>query len=519
MQAAGLVGTAVLVSRIVGLGRDIVIKTQLGLDSPAATAFDVALRIPESIFLIVAGGAIGSAFIPIFTAFFTRDDEAGGWRLFSVIINLITVVTIILAAAAALFAEQVLQLTVPGLEETLIAPTAVLMQVMLLSPIIFGISGVFMGALNARQHFLLPAVAPIVYNLGIIAGGVLWPGANKEMGFAVGTVVGALGHLSIQLPGLRQKQARYTVVFSLSTPGLQQVARLMAPRILGLSFSEINKFVTQYLSSFMPLGSLVALNLAWRIMIMPQGILGQAMGIAAFPTLATLAARSALAEMRQILADSLRLMVFLSLPASVLLMTLGQPLIAILFQYGAFDAADTDLVAWALLFYAIGLVALTLLEVIARTFYALSDTLTPVLAGGVQVAMMLVLSLLMIRWVFPRLQLLFPAVTWQRLGGLALAFSLSNFFEIGVLLWLLRRKLGGLDGRFLLDGIWRMGVAAGLMAGGMWLVLAQMETAAPLWQVILGGTVGGAVYLLVCVGLKVEELHQIVAYGRRRWRN
>ena len=508
MRAAGIVGAAVLLSRIVGLARDIIKADFLGLGA-GATAYDTASRFPEAIFLIIAGGAIGSAFIPTFSAYFARDDEEGGWHLFAAVINLVTVVVTAVALFTMIFARQFvtfflheLVLSDPGLLDA----TVKLMRIMLISPIIFGASGVIMGALNARQHFLLPALAPIIYNLGIIGGAIL--GKPAEVGMAWGTVVGALGHLLIQLPGLRQKGARYTAVFTVRDPGVQQVLRLMAPRILGLSFSEINKFATVYLSGFISAASVPALQTALRIMIMPQGILGQAMGIAAFPTLSTLAAKSALAEMRQILSRSLRLLLFLGLPASILLMLLRRPIITILLERGQFGVNDTELVSWALLFYAIGLIALTSLEVVARAFYALSDTLTPVLAGGAQAILMVMLS----RWFSATL---FPAQGWEASGGLALGFSLSNFLELFVLLGLLRRKMGGLNGRFLLDGLWRMGLASFLMAGAMWFVLGQLASGSIWWQAVGGSFVGGLVYIGGCYFLQVQEVAQFWEFGRR----
>jgi putative peptidoglycan lipid II flippase len=513
LQAARLVGSAVLVSRMLGLVREVATKYYLGVTTVEATAYEAANRFPEAIFLIIAGGAIGSAFIPTFSSYYAQDDEEGGWQLFSAVINLTTLAITLIAGLTILFAPQFVDFFLAELiagQPELRLLTVRLMRVMLLSTIIFGASGVIMGALNARQHFLLPALAPIVYNLGIILGVIVWASAGKapEMGLAVGAVVGAAGHLLVQLPGLRQKQARYTLVLTLRDPGVRQVLRLMAPRILGLSFSEINKFIILFLTGSMPLGSLPALTAALRIIIMPQGILGQAMGIAAFPTLATLAARSAIAEMRHVLISSLRLLLFLGLPSSILLMMLGRPLITILFQRGLFDAESTELVTWALLFLAIGLVARAALEVVARAFYALSDTLTPVLAGGVQVLVMGLLSLWLSRVVFPQLN-------WMPLGGLALGFSLSNFLEVSLLLWLLRHKIGGLDGATFMDGAWRMLVAGGLMAAAIWAASSRLTGASVWWQAIAGGSAGALAYVLAVLGLRVQEAYGLVAFGRR----
>ncbi len=511
LRAAGLVGIAVLLSRIIGLVREMVTQQMLGTESIAANAYAVANKFPEAIFFIVAGGAIGSAFIPTFAEYFTQDDEAGGWRLFSAVINLLTVTMVAVAGVTAVFAPTFVtfffreQITA----EPALLPAAVrLMRIMLISPIIFGISGVIMGALNARQHFLLPALAGSVYNIGIIIGAYLF--GPPEMGLAIGTVLGALGHLFIQLPGLWQKKARYTAVLTLRDPGIQQVLRLMAPRVLGLSFSQINRFIILFLtgSDIFVLGSLPALDVALKLTLLPQGVIGQALGIAAFPTLATMAAKSAFDEMRKIITDSLRILLFLGLPITVAFMLLRKPIITILFERGLFNAESTQFAAFALFFYAIGLIPLIALEVVNRAFYALKDTLTPVLAGGVQFLVMGVLGYLLSQMLFPQWNLL-------PLGGLALGLSLSNVIELLLLLWLLRRKMGYLHGRALLDGFVRMGLASLLMAGVMWGMLMLLKTSNLWWQLILGSMVGSAVYLAASHFLKVSEVRQFWEYGRR----
>ncbi len=515
MRAAGLVGAAILLSRVVGLAREMVTRSLLGVTTIEATAFDIAKTVPESIFLIIAGGAIGSAFIPTFTAYLTRDDQRGAWRLFSAVINLVTVNVTLVAILAMIFADQIVSFFyAPTIAEhpELLDITVSLMRVMLLSPIIFGASGVVMGALNARQHFLMPALAPTVYNLGIIAGGLLLgqTTAGAAMGLAVGMVIGALGHLLIQLPALRREGASYAPILTLRDPGVVKVLKLMAPRVLGLSFSEINKFIMLFMTGTMALGSLPALNAAFRLIILPQGIIGQAMGIAAFPTLSTLAAREKFDEMRTIIVDSLRMLLFLGLPVTVWLIMMADPIITILFERGLFDSEATRLVAGALQLMALGLLALLFLEVIARSFYALSDTLTPVLAGGVQVLMMAVFSILL-------RDVLFASRGWPPLGALALGFSLSNYVEAGLLVWLLRRRMGHLNGKQFVSGAWRMLAAAALMTGAIWLVSSGLDQDAVWLQLMTGVTVGGIVYLLAVLLLQVRELRQLLSIGRERF--
>ena len=514
LHAAGLVGAAMLLSRLVGLVREIVTRSSLGVLTVEATSYEIAKAVPETIFLIIAGGAIGSAFIPTFSAYFTRDDESGAWRLFSAVINLNTIALTVVAVIAMIFAPQIVTFFYGDnivANPELLEMTVRLMRIMLISPVIFGASGVIMGALNARQHFLLPALAPTVYNLGIIAGGlILGPVIGTAMGLAIGTVIGAAGHLLIQIPALIWKDARYSFIITLRDPGVIKVLWLMLPRVLGQSFSEINKLLILFMTGSMALGTLPAFNAAFRLIILPQGILGQAMGIAVFPTLSTLAAKKEYGEMRRIISGSLRLLIFLGMPVTVALMILRKPLITVLFERGMFGAESTDLVASALLLISLGLVALLLLEVIARSFYSLSDTLTPVLAGGLQVLMMVTLTL----WLRDAV---FAQRGWSPLGALALGFSLSNYAEVVVLLWLLRRRLGGLDGVALLNDFWRILLATLLMAGAMWLVLSRLTIDSMWVQLILGGITGSAVYLLASWLFRVEEMHQIMSYGRNRF--
>jgi putative peptidoglycan lipid II flippase len=520
LRAAGLVGVLLFLGRIVGLLRDMVMLNYMGTHTAEAEAYAVASRFPEAIFFIIAGGAIGSAFIPTFSAYFVRDDDAGGWRLFSAVINLLTLVVGIIAVVAMIFAPQIISFFIDtkiGETPILLPMTVALMRVMLLSTVIFAASGVIMGALNARQHFFLPALAPLIYNLGIILGGILWqnptgnPLTGKAMGFAVGTVIGAVGHLLIQLPGLRMKQAHYSWVLTLRDPGVVKVIKLMAPRVLGLSFSQLNFFIIIFMidMAIFGEGSLVAVNTAFRIVNLPLGIIGIALGIAAFPTLSTLAAQKAFGDMRVIVTDSLRLLIFLGLPITVLIVLLADPIISVLFERGLFDAESTYYVATVLSFLALGLIALMMLEVISRTFYSLSDTWTPVLAGGLQVILMAMLGF----WLST---MIFPGFSGLPVAGLALGMSISNYIEVILLLWLLKRKMGRLNGRSLVNSSWRLLLSAAVMTAVMWFVLSYLPTDSSWIQLIVGGVVGGITYLLACLILRVPEMQSVMDYGRRR---
>ena len=384
-RAASLVMALFVVSRVAGLVRQMVIGTMFGT-SGELDAYMAASRIPEMIFLVVAGGALGSAFIPTFTALLTRDGSRAAWRLASAVVNLVILALIGLAAVTAILAPLAVRTAIaPGFSAEQQALTVRLLRVMLLSSVIFGASGLVMGALNAHQHFLLPALAPTVYNLSIIAGGWLLGPRMGVMGLAVGVTVGACLHLLVQVPGLLRYGARYTPVLDLGNAAVREVGKLMTPRVIGTAIAQINFVVNNSLASRMGEGAVSAINYAWMIMLLPQGVFAQAVGTAVFPTFAAQAARKEYADMRATLATTLRMVFFLCLPATVGLVVLGRPLVSLIFERGAFVATSTDAVTWALAFYALGLVGHAGLEIVARAFYALHDTITPVWVGALAV--------------------------------------------------------------------------------------------------------------------------------------
>jgi putative peptidoglycan lipid II flippase len=398
----------------------------------------------------------------------------------------------------------------PGFSAAQQATTVRLLRILLLSPIIFGVSGIVMGILNAHQHFLLPALAPSVYNLAIIGGALLLSSRMGVMSLAVGAVVGSLLHLLVQVPGLLRFGARYSPVLDLRNPDVREVGRLMAPRVLGMAVVQLNFVINNSLASRMGVGAVSAINYAWLLMLLPQGVFAQAVGTAAFPTFADQVARGQLRELRAALAGTLRAVLFLSLPSTVGLLVLGRPLISLLFERGAFQASSTEAVAWALAFYALGLAWHALLEIVARAFYALHDTLTPVWVGGVAVAINVGLSLL--------LPPVFEATGWPPHGGLALANTVATVVEVTLLLVLIRRRLGGLEGRRTFATAAKSTLAALVMGGLLWGWVGQFShLGAPLLSAA-GILLGALVYLLASLLLRIEEPQRLFRMLLRRER-
>ena len=492
---------AFVFSRVLGLLREVVIGARFGT-SADLDAYLAAFRLPDLLYQLIAGGALGSAFIPTFARRLATGDQDGAWRLTSAVINIVTLLLAAAAFLAAIFAPTlVAALVAPGFDPDAQAQTVALMRLMLIAPIIFGASGVIMGALNAQQHFLLPAVAPILYNLAIIAGALFLSPSLGARGLAIGVVAGAAGHLLIQLPGLARFGARYFPTFDVRDAGVQQVARLMGPRVLGLAIVQINFLVNINLASRLGEGAVSALNYAWLLMLLPQGVFAQSIATAAFPTFAAQAARDQIDEMRRTLSGALRATLFLSLPAAVGLIVLRLPLVQLLLQRGAFTADSTQAVAYTLQFFALGLAAHSALEIVTRAFYALHDTRTPVIVGAAAMGLNVILSLLLIG---PLAQ-----------GGLALANSIATTLETLALAWLIRGRLGGIEGRRVWRALLRSGLAAAAMGLALFGLLQLPIDSAPLIAaagIALGAVVYGGAALL----LRAEELRGVAHMLRGR---
>lgn len=505
--AALIVMIFFVLSRVMGLAREVVIGAHFGT-SPELDAYLAAFRLPDLLFQLVAGGALGSAFIPTFAARWAQGATDEAWLLFSRVLTLMTLLLVLIAALVMASAGPLVQWVIaPGFTSEQQALTAQLMRWMLLSTVVFGASGLIMGALNATQHFLLPAAAPVFYNLAIILGAWLLTPYFGILGLVIGVVAGAVAHLLIQLPGLWQARARFTPTLTLQDAGVREVMRLMGPRVLGLFFVQMHFLVNTILASGLSSGSLSALNYAWLLMLLPQGVFAQSIATAIFPTFAAQAATGQVVALRQTFSHLLRTILFLTIPAAVALYLLRVPLVTLLFQRREFTAESTALVGDALQFYAIGLVAHAVVEITVRAFYAMHNTWTPVVVG---IGAMLLNIGLSFWWVQPLGH-----------GGLALANSSATTLEMLCLLWLLRRHIGELNYPQLMGAIGRHFVAAGVMAvaiGGwlQWHTLASAPSWARLVSTLVALLIAAGVYLVTAFLLRSEELRPLLAIVRKR---
>lgn len=364
---------AFILSNLMGLVRQILVSRTFGT-SQALDAFYAAVTFPDILFSLLAGGALASAFVPTFTEFIAKEKREDAWRLASAVTN--TVILILSAASglAALFApvlvRDVIFVLKPELDPALQSLTVDLLRIILLAPTIFGISGLIMSILNTHQRFWLPALAPVFNWIGWIFGIIFLVPTMGIFGLAWGYVIGAVLHLFIQIPSLLQLKGRsYVPTLGLNNPAVSEVARLMAPRLLGVAAVQVNFVVNAMIASSQSEGSLSAISVARMVMTMPLFVIAQAIATAALPTFSAQVARGEIREMRSSLSATLRGVILLSLPATVGLILLREPIIAALFQRGEFNALSTEMVSWALLWYTAGLVGHSIVEILSRAFF------------------------------------------------------------------------------------------------------------------------------------------------------
>ena len=500
--AAIIVAVGFLGSRLLGVVRTMAIAHAFGT-SPDLDAYWVAFRLPDFIFLVLAGATMGSAFIPTFARYAAQKDEEA-WRLASSVLNLVAALTAGLAAAAALLAPWLVPLMAPGLEEGLQDQAVELTRIMLMAPVLFAISGMFTGILNARQHFFLAALAPMFYNLSIIFGAVFLSEPWGVRGLAVSVVLGSGLHLLVQVPGLFGVGMRYRLEASWRHPGVQEVGRLMLPRMAGLAAGQVNFVVAIFFASRLGEGSISALNYAWLLAMMPLALFGVSIATAVFPTMAQQAATDSLDRLQSTLYASLRYILFLVIPASVGIILLREPLVSLLLERGEFTSRSASITSSALLFYSLGLFAHSAIEILSRGFYALRDTRTPVALAVLSMVLNLLFSIAL--------------VGPLEHDGLALAMSLATIVEAFLLFVVLQRRLAGLETGHLASFLLRTVAATALMAAVVSLFIAVEKGIDPLgahtvWEALVqvagSSALGGGTFFLVALLLRCEEARSL----------
>jgi len=515
-----LIGVATLASRVLGLVRDVV-QAALFATGPANDAFVVATRIPTLLRDLFAEGAMSAAFVPTFTRCLTRDGKAAAWRLGSQVLNALLLVTGVIVILGILFARPLATAyagdfsKVPGKLELTVLLTRLNMPFLTL----VAVAAAFMGMLNALRRFFVPALAPAMYNVVFIVSAIgLYPlfariGVPPVMCLAVGMLGGGLAQVLTQWPMLRREGYHHAWTLNFRDASLHEVLVLMGPGTIGGAAAQINVFVNTVLATS-EAGAPSALNYAFRLMYLPVGIFAVSVATAAIPELATHAARQSHDSMRRTLSWALRLMLMLSVPATVGLMVLASPIVAMIYEHGTFKVQDEVMVASSLFFYAIGIVGYSIVKIALPSFYSLRDARTPVIVSVVAIATNVALNL----WLH--------ALLGYR--GLALGTALSATANAGLLLFLLSRRLEGLDGARVLQSLGKivaasaiMGVAAYFTESWLHDQFGARTTVAHAIRVFGGIAAGLATLAAAAWALRIDEFSQAMqrVIGRLRPRS
>jgi len=518
-RAAGVVGLAVLCSRVLGLAREQIFAALFG-GGRVMDAFTIAFRIPNLLRDLFAEGALSTAFVTVFTRTATLQDSGAEWRLANKVATLTVVILSAITLLGIITAPWLVALLAPGFDPDKAALTVTLTRIMWPFILLVSLAALVMGMLNARNVFGTPAMASSFFNLGSIVAGVLlgyWLdphfGPRAILGLAIGTLIGGGLQLFVQLPALRREGYRFRTDLRWRDPGVRAIVRLMGPSVVAASTTQVNVLVNSVFASELGDGPTFWLTVAFRLMQLPLGIFGVALGTVALPLLARMAAQGNTAAFRSELARGMRLAFLMTIPSSIGLIVLAEPIISVLYQHGRFGAYETAESAGALRFYAIGLCGYAALKVLVNAFYALDRRKTPMMVSFIAVALNLMLN-----WIFTR------ELGWGHRG---LAFSTacvasSNFL---ILYFLMRTQLGRLESRLMVTLLAKVALAsAALLAvcwGGNYLLLADWAVQ-PFWPKCAGLTLiiatAAAAFFLCASALNIGEVHDIMAALRRRLR-
>ncbi len=517
-RSAGLIGLATMSSRLLGVAREMVLAGLFGARMEM-DAFNVAFRVPNLLRDLFAEGAMTAAFVPTFSRVLTERGKPDAWRLGSLVINALLLVTGISVVLGLIFAEPITRAIASGESFTAIpgklALTTDLTRIMLPFLTTVAVAVAMMGMLNSLRRFFIPALSPAMFNVATIfcafAVVPVMPlvGLPPIAGIAIGTLLGGLGQILIQWPVLRREGFRYQPVLDFRDPDLREILRLMGPGTLGLAAVQINVFVNTYLATTQQEGSVSWLGYAFRLMYLPIGLFGVSIATAALPEIARQAVANDIPAMRRTISGALRMMLMLNVPATVGLLALASPIVALILERGRFTPADTAATAAALMCYAPGLLGYSAVKIASPSFYSLRDSRTPVIVSVLSVLVNLLLNLWLVRVMGYR--------------GLALGTALAAVFNAAALLWLLRRRLDGLEGRRMAVSLGKILVASAAMGVAAHVAADQLASILPgagfLWKAVrIFAAIGTGILVLLASArvLRIAEFDEAVRRVLRR---
>lgn len=510
-RAAGILGSATMLSRIMGMVRDMVVSRLFGAGL-ATDAFFAAFQIPNMLRRFFAEGALTAAFVPTFSSTLSRRGDEKARELANTCFTLLTIVMATITLAGIVLSPVIVGLMFPGFKAEPGKYELAILLNRLMFPYIFFISlvALCMGILNTLRHFFTPAISTVFLNISMIVAALCLRGFFEApiTALAVGVLIGGCIQLIMQLPVLWSKGFPLRPNFNFNSPEIRSIALLMLPSVFGVGVYYLNITVSAILASLLPQGSVSYLYYAQRLFEFPQGIFTASVAQAVLPSMSRQAADGDITGMKNSLSFGVRLMLFITIPAMAGLMVCSIPIFSLIFMGGAFDYGTVVNSASALLYYSLGLSFVALTRVLAPVFYALKDTKTPVYTALITFIINLCLSLV----------LMGPL----KHGGLALATTLSAFCNMLLLLWLLRRKIGSFGGNSILLTALKSTAASIPMAAAVWYGCSFVNWSQAGHKMLKGSVLGGsiacgvAIYILTVKLLRSEEVLEAVSMLRRK---
>lgn len=508
--AAIVIGLSSFISRFLGVFRDRILAGQFGAGDEL-DAYYAAFRVPDLIYNLLVLGALSAGFVPLFVSLLNEDkgeQKENAWRFANLVTNSLFIILVILGVVGVIFAPQLLHLLTPGFSPEKLAQTVQLSRLMFLSPIFLGLSGVVGGILQSFKSFFAYSLSPIFYNLGIIAGALFLAPKFGLIGLAWGVVIGAVLHLLVQIPTLKHFGFKWQPVIDWRDSQLKKIGKIMVPRTLGLAVGQLNLLSMTVIASGLASGSLAVFNLANNLQSFPVGIFGLSLAVAAFPTMAALVDQPD--KLRESLTKTIRQALFLLIISTILIISLRAQIVRVILGSGCFDWRDTILTMRTLSYFGISIFAQALVAILTRVFYAHKDSMTPFWVGLFSTIINIVLA-----WFWK---------DYLGVAGLALAFSVGNLINLGLLWLILSFRTKVLATSNIFEGTWKMLVAAGIAWPIIFEVkklIAPMVDMNKFWgiagQLVGSAMVGVVVYLAICLFLNCSEAKQIVSLVKRRW--
>jgi putative peptidoglycan lipid II flippase len=509
VRSAGVIGIATMTSRILGLVRDQVLAYFFGAGD-AMDAFRIAFRLPNVLRDLFAEGAMSAALVPTFTRANADGGRQRAWLLGCSVINILLIISGSVVLAGIVFAEPLVNLyaagfrQVPGKFELTVGLTRIMFPFLSLVTI----AAVLMAMLNAMHRFFIPALSPAMFNIATILSAVVFVPLSGQLGFepiiavASGTLLGGMGQIGLQWAAARREGFRYRPILDLRDRWLSEIGRLMVPGVTGLAAVQVNLLINSWLATGLGTGAVSWLDYAFRLIYMPIGLFGISIATAALPGISSYAASNNAHGVRRDVSRGLRMMLMLNIPATAGLVVLAIPIVQLIFEHGRFTPADTAATAAALAYYAPGLVGYSVVKLLSPAFYALRDSRVPVIASALSVVFNIALNLMLVRVLGHR--------------GLALGTAMAALVNASVLLWALRERLGGLEGRRTLTAIWKISLASVVMAVAAYyaehflrIPVGGNAVMAQVFRVFGAISIGLATLGLMAHLLRIEEFQQL----------